>query len=988
MTSQALIQQLGTEIWDRMKGEAPGVFNKDYWQGRLLDWAMQDESFKVDLFRFVDVLPMLQSKEQVAEHVQEYLLKPGRKLPMAITAALKAASGGFTAGLAAAAIRKNVTDMAERFIVGDSPQAAFKTLRELHQRGVGFTVDLLGEACVSEAEAKDYLTRYSDAIELLSKEVSGWKLEGKQNILRQNHLGPIPVCNVSLKMSSMYSQIDGLDFEASVGTLYERILPLFLRAKALNVFLNLDLEQWDYHDITYALFERLITHPELTSWPHVGIVVQAYLKSAERDVDALIKLAKSRGTPLTVRLVKGAYWDFETVLAAQRGWACPVFSQKAETDANYEHLTRRLLENIDVLWPAFGSHNLRSLTHAVVAARELKVPENAYELQMLYGMAEPERETMAAMGQRVRVYAPIGALLPGMAYLVRRLLENTSNQGFLRLSHHEGVEKEVLLAPPHVENSDVSARAHAFVGAPLVDFALRDERAKIQASMDRLRQEFPLNVPVVVAGQAKSKSTAVDVKCPSDVQLTVARVAYADVEHAEQAVQSALEAFDDWRDARLNTRVEILKAAAKRLNADRARLTALIAYESAKPIKEADADVAEAIDFCNYYAERAPIELGPRSGAHDPDSDGIESLPGEHNMFFCEGRGVALVIAPWNFPLAILCGMTVAALVAGNTVIMKPAEQSSAIAYELFKALIEVGVPTEVLHFLPGKGELIGEYLVNHREVSTIAFTGSRAVGLHILEAAGKASQRAPQVKRVICEMGGKNAIIVDEDADLDEAVQGVVRSAFGYSGQKCSACSRVIVHQAIYSTFIDRLIAATKSLKCGAAHQVSTHFGPVIDEDAYQRLTKIVLQPPQGAKLLFRHDVMTGGYFVPATILEVESPDHTLMQDELFGPILCAYKAATFDDALKVANGTEYALTGAVYSRMPPNLEKARRAFKVGNLYLNRGSTGALVGRQPFGGFKMSGGGTKAGGPGYLVHFADPRCVTENTMRRGFVPT
>jgi RHH-type proline utilization regulon transcriptional repressor/proline dehydrogenase/delta 1-pyrroline-5-carboxylate dehydrogenase len=345
------------------------------------------------------------------------------------------------------------------------------------------------------------------------------------------------------------------------------------------------------------------------------------------------------------------------------------------------------------------------------------------------------------------------------------------------------------------------------------------------------------------------------------------------------------------------------------------------------------------------------------------------------------------VIAPWNFPLAILCGMTAAALVAGNAVLLKPAEQANAIAYAFHRHALAAGIPSAILPFLPGDGEIVGDALVRHREVVQIAFTGSREVGTAILRHAAEIVEGQSMIKRVVCEMGGKNAIIVDDDADLDEAVVGVIRSAFGYAGQKCSACSRLIVVGTIKENFVHRLKLATQALVPTSATNAGCLLPPVIDEASHTKLGKVIDDPGPEARLVYRGEADASGWFVPPAIFEVTDPLHPLMQRELFGPILTVFAARDFSHALEVANTSDFALTGAVYSRSPGHLQLARENFRVGNLYLNRPCTGALVHRQPFGGFKMSGAGTKAGGPGYLLHFAEMRVSTENTMRRGFAP-
>lgn len=978
------ILKLGADITAKMKGETPGVFNKAYWEGAILEWAMKDPGFKVDMFRFVDVFASLQTKDQVKQHIEEYLLRDGRELPTLISAALKAATSGLTSGIAQATMRKQIEGMANRFIIGANAKEALPELKKLHKEGIGFTVDLLGEGTVSEDEADVYAKRYLDLIDNLADEVAKWPAD---DVIDRNHLGPIPRTQVSLKISAMFSQIDPVDVRGSVDALKRRVLPLFLRAKEKNVALNVDLEQWAYHDITYDLFEELVMHPEIKSYPHVAIVVQAYLKSALKDAERLASIAKRRGAPVGVRLVKGAYWDYETVLARQQGWESPVFSEKAATDVNYEAVSRYLLQNIDHLAPAFGSHNLRSLANALVIAKEMKVPERAYEVQMLYGMAEPERKAFRAQGARVRVYAPVGELLPGMAYLVRRLLENTSNSGFLKLSHHDGVDVAKLMQRPTPVGVNVKERAlkkgdvtSPFANCSLADFSRPETRDTFAKAVASVQAKLPIAVPVVVNGKTVSGSRTMARPCPSDTSKKVADVSLATLADVELAVSTAKAAWPAWRDRPLMERAVLLEKLADAIENDRWNMSAMQCFEVGKPWKEADADVAEAVDFCRYYARQSLTELASRKQG---------SVWGEDNTMSYEGRGLCVVIAPWNFPLAILCGMATAALVAGNTVIMKPAEQSSAVAWGLFEKMKAVGFPMDVVHFMPGVGEEIGPALVDHIDVAQIAFTGSKGVGLAIVESAHKTRPGQAQVKRVVCEMGGKNAIIVDDDADLDEAVQGVLKSAVGFAGQKCSACSRAIVLESVADAFTERLVSAAKSVQMGQAHLAGTALGPVVDDEAHRRLMGVINDPGAGAEKLFVGAVPSApnGWYVPPAIFAVKDVAHPLMQRELFGPVLAVHRVKTFDDALNVATSTEFFLTGAVFSRSPAHLDEARRRFRVGNLYLNRGSTGALVERQPFGGFGMSGIGTKAGGPNYLVQFADPRIVTENTMRRGFTP-
>lgn len=976
------VRKLGLEIFERMKGEKPGLY--DAWSGKLMDWAMRDETFKLNMFRFVDVLPALRTADQIQEHIQEYLMGGKAELPAFLAMGIgMAGSGGITGKLASGFMKKNIEQMAQKFIVGANGKEALKELKKLHKDGMAFTVDLLGEAAVHDGESRDYLKRYEELLDTLAREATDW---GNEPTVDDGPDGQkLPRVNLSLKLSALDATINGLDPEGSTRRLLERILPVVKRARAQGAFINVDMEQFSLKEITYRVFEGLCTHPELKDYPHLGVVVQAYLRESDEDLERLITLAKTRGTPVTVRLVKGAYWDYETVLAQQRGWPCPVFSEKSHTDANYEKLSARMIEEWRHVRPAFGSHNIRSVAHALALARQKGVPDKALEVQMLFGMAEPARKAMRNMGLRVRVYAPVGELLPGMAYLVRRLLENTSNQGFLRGSYADNKDTGALLAtPPPATGKEPTLvlPKDTFPNLPTLDLALDEEHAGYKKALDQVRREWMgKEHPLVIGGQKVTTGHWESSVNPHNHAEVIGKVAAAQLADVQKALTVARAGYEKWVDAPVEVRAGVLEKAANLMEQDRRRLSALMTLETGKPWREADADLAEAVDFCRYYALRARQMATPQKMGH---------VPGEANDLTYEGRGVAVVIAPWNFPLAILCGMAAAALVTGNSVIIKPAEQSAVIGAHLFRILMEAGAPPDALQFLPGRGEVVGAELVKSAEVDMVAFTGSMQVGLAIQEAAGRTLPGQRNVKRVVVEMGGKNAVIVDADADLDEAVLGVVHSAFGYAGQKCSACSRVIVVEEAYDTFCERLKGAVGDLVVGDPSHPGTQVPPVIDADAQQRLLRQIADAKKTQKVLAEAPVPAGldaGSYVPPTVFVDVPPDHFLMQEELFGPVVAVTRVKTFEDALKVANGTRYALTGGVFSRSPANLDKARRRFQVGNLYLNRGTTGALVARQPFGGSRMSGGGSKAGGPDYLLHFVDPRVVTENTMRRGFTP-
>ena len=426
-------------------------------------------------------------------------------------------------------------------------------------------------------------------------------------------------------------------------------------------------------------------------------------------------------------------------------------------------------------------------------------------------------------------------------------------------------------------------------------------------------------------------------------------------------------------------RAAVLFRAAEWMRRRRNELAALEVFEAGKPWRDADADVCEAIDFCEFYGREA-IRLD--SGAP------VQSPPGEHNDLRYQARGIGVVIAPWNFPLAIPTGMVVAALVTGNAVLFKPAEQTPAVASKLVEALTAGGLPDGVLAFLPGLGDEVGAYLVEHPDVSFVVFTGSKPVGLGIVDAAAKVRNGQRHVKRVIAEMGGKNPLIVDADADLDQAVPIAVASAFGYSGQKCSACSRLIVLDEVYDQLVERLVGATRLLRVGHPREMSVDIGPLIDAEAHERVRSYVdLAPEEGEVVLAVDDIPETGYFVGPTIVSEVRAGGRLASEEIFGPVLSVFRAGSFDEALAMANDTEFALTAGLVSRSPVHIRHAADELRAGNVYINRSITGAVVGRQPFGGYGMSGVGSKAGGPDYLLQFLEPRTVSENTLRQGFAP-
>ncbi|MGC1393959.1 MAG: proline dehydrogenase family protein, partial [Coleofasciculaceae cyanobacterium] len=820
------------------------------WDDKLLDWAMANPGLRAQLFRFIDTLPALRSKPEIARHMQEYLGDESVELPAALKGMLNfAAADSMPGQVAATTVSTAVETLAHKYIAGETTKQVIKTIERLRKEKMAFTLDLLGEAVITEAEAQSYLDRYLELLEELSDEAKKWStVEAIDSADGET----LPRIQVSVKLTAFYSQFDPLDELGSTERVSDRIRILLRRAKELGAAVHFDMEQYAYKDLTLSILKQLLMEEEFRSRTDVGMTLQAYLRDSEQDLRGVIDWAKQRGYPLTVRLVKGAYWDQETIKAEQKDWQQPVYNEKAATDANFERMTQLMLENHEYIYSAIGSHNVRSQALAIAIAETLNIPRRRFEMQVLYGMGDQLAKALVKRGHRVRVYAPYGELLPGMAYLIRRLLENTANSSFLRQSLEDRPVEE-LLAPPEALPLNNAGRNHSngFPNAADTDYAEVEARQEAQQALQKVRQQLGKTYLPLVNGEYVNTEVTVDSLNPSNPTEVIGKIGLLSIEQADAAMAAAKAAFPGWRRTPVRERAGVLRKAAELMELRRAELCAWVVLEVGKALKEADGEVSEAIDFCRYYAD----EMERLDQGHNYD------VAGENNRYIYQGRGVVVVISPWNFPIAIATGMTVAALAAGNCALLKPAEVSSVIAAKIAEILIEAGIPKGVFQYVPSKGSTVGAHFVKHPDVHLIAFTGSQEVGCRIYAEAAIVQPGQKHLKRVIAEMGGKNGIIVDESADLDQAVVGVVQSAFGYSGQKCSACSRVIVLAPVYDAFVARLVEATRSLNIGIAEAPSTQVGPVVDANAQKRIKEYIEKGRTEAEVALEMPAPDTGY-------------------------------------------------------------------------------------------------------------------------------
>ena len=998
-------QRIGRELFRLVHQHGARLSEQNLWARQVMRWCLGEPRVRAQVLRFVDVLPSLRSSRAIVEHLRAAFPSSEFHLPASLRVGVALARPSLvTATAAAAAVRFLVSQVARQFIAGETEAEVVTSLARLASQGMGYTLDLLGEATTSDAEADAYRDRYLAALELLARAA--------------------PSINLSIKLSALSPRLDPMAFEASVEELVNRLRPVMERARDVGACITLDMEQYATRDLTLEVAKRLLVAPWLEGYRDLGVVIQAYLVDAEPVTRALLDWLAEHQRTLTIRLVRGAYWDTERMIAGAYGWPSPVWVEKMQTDVVFERISRRLLERHDQVRTAIASHNVRSVAHAMTLVDALGVPRERIEFQMLYGMADALKQAVADAGWPVRVYTPYGVLIPGMAYLVRRIVENTSNESFLRLDLDPSFSEDEALRPPRrgqgtgdkgqgtesrkqeaggraqeIGESEPCSRVSSsrsrvsgfaqratsdqrptteFRNEPPVDWSHEEARHQIGQALERVRQVLGRSYPLRIDGaEVVSGALRASVN-PARRHEVVGQVASAGPREVDLAIAACLRAQAAWAGTPVEERARCLERAADSLVKERFDFIAWEVVEVGKNWREADADVTEAVDFLRYYADQMR-RLATGQPMLEP--------PGERNIYRYRPRGVTVVIAPWNFPLALLAGMASAALVAGNTVIAKPAGQAAVLASLWVRLMHRAGVPVGALQYLPGSGEEIGMALVRHPAVAAVAFTGSRDVGLAIQEAAAHTPRGQQHVKRVIAEMGGKNAIIVDDDADLDEAVKAVMASAFGYAGQKCSACSRLIVLRDVYEPLLARLAEAMRSLVVSDPEDPRCVIGPLIDEAAQRRVTRYIEEGQCHGRLLYRAEVgelaQRGFYVGPALFADVE-PGSPLAQEEIFGPVLAVMPAERFEEALRLANSTPYALTGGLFSRHPGHIAQAKEAFAVGNLYINRKITGAVVGRQPFGGFRLSGIGSKTGGPDYLQQCLLPQTITESSVRHG----
>jgi RHH-type proline utilization regulon transcriptional repressor/proline dehydrogenase/delta 1-pyrroline-5-carboxylate dehydrogenase len=852
------------------------------------------------------------------------------------------------------------------FVLGRTIDEALSRARQNEKRGFRHSYDMLGEAALTENDAERYFKSYETAIHAI----------GRASAKR----GPIDGPGISIKLSALHPRYELRKRARALEELYPRILALAVKAKQYDIGCTIDAEEADRLDLSLDVIGRLIHAPELAGWHGLGLAIQAYSKRVLPLIDWLVAESAAADRRLMVRLVKGAYWDSEIKRAQEAGLdQYPVFTHKEATDLSYLVAARRILAAGDRLYGQFASHN--AMTAAAIC--EFGKGRTDFEFQRLHGMGEALHDQLIQEGRGVscRIYAPVGAHHDLLAYLVRRLLENGASGSFVNQIANPDIPVAALVRdpatilaakppsrlplPPDLYQPERINSAGFDMGDPTALEALSKSLAAIPMGKHVAQ---PL-----IGGTARQGLAGADIVNPADRGQVVGTVHEAGATDIAAALAAGAEAVRGWEETSIDRRAACLDRAADAFEANRAEFVALAMREAGKTLAASIAEVREAADLLRYYAASARNSLSPTR---------LPGPTGETNELRFGARGVIVCISPWNFPLAIFSGQVAAALVAGNAVLAKPAEQTPLIAALAVKTMHESGVPGGVLSLLPGDGARIGGLLLADPRVAGVVFTGSTATAQSINRAL---AARDGQIPMLVAETGGLNAMIVDSSALLEQAVADIMVSAFDSAGQRCSALRCVYVQEEIADDLAKMLAGAITELKIGDPSLLSTDIGPVIDHDALALLEAHAgkIGKPFAKATVPVEDAARGTFFAPRAVW---IDGIATLKREVFGPFLhlVRFPSDQIDRVLAEIDATGYGLTLGLQTRIDETVERVKRSVRVGNFYVNRTMIGATVGTQPFGGEGLSGTGPKAGGPGYVRRFATERVVTINTTAAG----
>lgn len=868
------------------------------------------------------------------------------------------------------ATRKAMRLLGHQFVLGEAINKALERATSQQAKGYRYSYDMLGEGARTAEDADRYFKSYADAITAIGKAAGDKALPDRPGI--------------SVKLSALHPRYEAVNGIRVRDEVVPRLLELVQMARTYNLNFTVDAEEADRLEISLDVIAAVLADPVTDGWDGFGLAVQAYQKRGVQVIDWLVSASRFHKRKLMVRLVKGAYWDTEIKHAQEMGVAgYPVFSRKAATDLSYLACAKRMLAARDVLYPQFATHNALS----VAQIAEMAGDKSGYEFQRLHGMGESLYKSVVERdGYPCRIYAPVGGHKDLLAYLVRRLLENGANSSFVTIVGDSSVPVAQLLKRPAEILESGGRTINRSIPSPPnlygtsrrnsagLEFGFAADRSALTGGIKGVA--FPSTTAHPLLPSTKGEGRELSVVSPSDGKTLVGTVVNGSDETAKLAMGAAETGFSSWSRQPVEERAAALDKMADLLEQNRDRLMAILCMEAGKTLADGIAELREAVDFCRYYAAEARGLFGAGRLMPGPT--------GEENRYRYRGRGVFVCISPWNFPLAIFLGQVSAALVAGNAVVAKPAEQTPLIAFEAVRLFHKAGVPEAALVLVPGDGK-VGAALTSHPSVSGVAFTGSTETAWAINRSL--AEKRAPIVP-LIAETGGINAMLVDATALPEQVCDDVMMSAFRSAGQRCSALRLLFVQEDVADHLLKMLEGAAKELALGDPRLPSTDVGPVIDAEARDNILAHVAEMKRTQKLRYAGAAPSGdlsnGSWVAPHIVELDRAE--ALNREVFGPVLhvVRYKTRNLDQVLETIAATGYGLTLGVHSRIDALVEKVVDRLSVGNVYVNRNTIGAVVGTQPFGGSGLSGTGPKAGGPGYLYRFAQEQVVSINTAAAG----
>ncbi|MGN6549443.1 MAG: bifunctional proline dehydrogenase/L-glutamate gamma-semialdehyde dehydrogenase PutA [Pararhizobium sp.] len=870
------------------------------------------------------------------------------------------------------ATRQAMRFLGSHFVLGETIKEALARAMKNEARGYRHSFDMLGEGARTRADAKRYWQAYADAIAAIGKAAD--KAAGNKAL--PGRMG------ISVKLSALHPRYLATHRDQVLAELVPDLIKLAQMAKAHDLNFTIDAEEADRLELSLDVIDATFADPSLAGWDGFGLAIQAYQKRAPAVIEHVDALCQAHGRRMMVRLVKGAYWDTEIKRAQERGLPdYPVYSRKAATDLSYLACARMMLERRARIFPQFATHN--ALTVATILEM-VGDDRSGFEFQRLHGMGEALYSDLMKGNDRVacRIYAPVGGYRDLLAYLVRRLLENGANSSFVAIAGDRDVPVETLLVRPAETLGLAEGRSgrHAKIPLPGAIYGPRKNsaglefghRRSLKALTDGIGAAKPAIEAVPLFPGAKPHGAATAVVSPADHGRTVGTVRFATKADVASAIAAARKGFERWSRAAVEERAAALEKTADLLEENRDRLMALLAQEGGKTLDDGLAEVREAVDFCRYYAAQARQTFGAPALMPGPT--------GEDNRYGWRGRGVFACISPWNFPLAIFTGQVTAALVSGNAVIAKPAEQTPLIAYEAVKLMHAAGVPKDALVYLPGAGD-VGAALTADAAIAGVAFTGSTETARAINRAL--AAKDGPIVP-LIAETGGMNAMVVDATALAEQVADDVVMSAFRSAGQRCSALRLLFLQEDVADGMLAMIEGAARELKLGDPSDPATDVGPIIDAEQQGMLAEHVAAMRKTQTVRYAGEAPSGGTFFAPHIVELDRPE--ALTKEVFGPVLhvVRWKAKDLGKALDAIAATGYGLTLGIHSRIEATAKAIVDRLGVGNVYINRNTIGAVVGTQPFGGSGLSGTGFKAGGPHYLTRFAEEQVVSINTAAAG----